>query len=98
MDPDPPQEPEKPPDVRPPRRGLLPPIANTADFIVFIFACTVAFILVALTVGVIIAAFNGGDIKSYFAVITSIVTSVISALVGYLAGRSGRPPEPPPVL
>ena len=75
---------------RPPR------IETSADFIVIVFACTVAFILVALTIGIIISAFKGNDIKAYFAVITSIMTSIISALVGYLAGRSSGPPEPPP--
>ena len=96
------QEPEKPEKLdekngwfpRPPR------ITNAADFIVIVFACTVALILVALTFGVILAAFFGGDIKSYFAILTSIMTSIISALVGYLAGRSqgGPPPPPPPAL
>jgi hypothetical protein len=88
-DSDPPSE---PPPKPPKRRGIFPPIDNTADFIVFLFACTVAFILSALTIGVIIAAFKGGDVKGYFTIITSIMTSIISALVGYLAGRGGKGP------
>jgi hypothetical protein len=83
--PAPPQEPEreKPQGYFP----RPPPITSAADFIVIIFAVSVVSILLLLTVGVIIAAFKGNDIKSYFAIITSIVTSIISALVGYLAGK-----------
>ena len=73
-----------------------PPIETAADFIVIVFACMVVLVLVLLTVGLIVAAFKGGDVKSYFAVITSIMTSVISALVGYLAGRSVGKDAPPP--
>ena len=56
-----------------------------------------AFILIALTVATVAAAFTGTDIKPYFAILTSVMTSLISALVGYLAGRSqdkgsGTPP------
>jgi hypothetical protein len=64
-----------------------PSPSNSTDFIVVIFAITVATILVLLTVGVILAGIFGADIKSYFAILTSIITSMISALVGYLAGK-----------
>ena len=66
---------------RPPQDG------SSSDFIVVVFAITVASILVILTVGTIIAGIMGVDIKSYFAILTSIITSMISALVGYLAGK-----------
>jgi hypothetical protein len=72
------------------RQGWVPrPPANgsSADFIVVVFAITVATILLVLTVGVVIAGIFGADIKSYFAILTSIITSMISALVGYLAGK-----------
>jgi hypothetical protein len=83
-----------------PRRGWLPrppQIETSADFIVVVFAVTVATILMLLAVGLVVAAFRGGDVKSYFAIMTSIVTSLISALVGYLAGR-GQGKEPPAVV
>lgn len=61
---------------------------SSADFIVTVFAVTVATILLILTVGLVAAAiFSDTDIKAYFAILTSIVTSMISALVGYLAGK-----------
>ena len=60
---------------------------STADFIVAVFAITVATILVILTLGVAIAGIFGAQISSYFAILTSIMTSMISALVGYLAGK-----------
>ena len=71
-------------------RGWIPrppKITSASDFIVVIFAVTIATILVILTIGVMIAGIVGADIKSYFAIITSIMTSMISALVGYLAGK-----------
>jgi hypothetical protein len=71
-------------------RGWIPrppKIASASDFIVVIFAVTIATILVLLTIGVMVAGIFGADIKSYFAIITSIITSMISALVGYLAGK-----------
>lgn len=65
-----------------------PTISSSSDFIVIIFAVTVATILVLLTIGIMLSAiFSNEDIESYFAIITSIMTSMISALVGYLAGK-----------
>lgn len=79
------------------RQGWIPrpPQSTSAtDFIVIVFAVTVAAILLILTIGTVIAGILGADIKSYFAILTSIVTSVISALVGYLAGKNSQgPPE-----
>jgi len=72
------------------QRGWVPrpPHTNSpTDFIIVVFSITVATILVILTIGIIIAGVTGADIKSYFAILTSIVTSMISALVGYLAGK-----------
>jgi hypothetical protein len=60
---------------------------STADFIVAIFAITVATILIILTIGISFAGIRGKDISTYFAIITSIMTSIISALVGFLAGK-----------
>lgn len=83
-----PPGPEKPPRAereqwipRPPKGG------NSSDFIVIVFAITVATILVILTIGTVIAGIVGRDISSYFAILTSIMTSMISALVGFLAGK-----------
>jgi len=58
-----------------------------ADFVVSVLTVTVASVLSLLTVGIIVAAFKGGEVKSYFTIITSIITSIISALVGFLAGK-----------
>ena len=82
------QEPEKKPDDEP--KGWIPrppKTDNVADFIVVVFTLMVATVLIALTVGIIIAAIKGNDVKAYFAVLTSIMTSIISALVGYFAGK-----------
>ena len=94
----PPPQPEKERDQwipRPPKGG------NSSDFIVIVFAITVAAILVILTVGTVIAGILGYDIANYFAILSSIMTSMISALVGYLAGKGvgkseaeGGPPTP----
>ena len=98
-DPDPPSEPDKP--NKPERErspGWFPrppPIETAADFIVIVFAVTVASMLFLLCMAVVAAAFVGGDVKSYFTILAGIMTSIISALVGYLAGRnSGGPPGP----
>jgi hypothetical protein len=72
-----------------------PESASATDFIVIVFSITVATILLILTIGTVIAGIAGADIKSYFAILTSIVTSVISALVGYLAGKGSRDGPPP---
>ena len=71
---------------------------TTADFIVAIFAITVASILVILTVGIMVAGIKGRDIGPFFAIITSIVTSMISALVGFLAGKGAGKAEVPPTI
>jgi hypothetical protein len=71
---------------------------STADFIVTIFAVTVASILIILTIGTVWAGVRGRDIASYFAIITSIVTSMISALVGFLAGKGLGKSEQPPIV
>ena len=71
---------------------------STADFIVSIFAITVATILVILTIGTMVAGINGRDIAPYFAIITSIMSSLISALVGFLAGKGLGKSEQPPIV
>jgi hypothetical protein len=71
---------------------------STADFVVAIFAITVATILTILTIGIMVAGIKGRDISAYFAIITSIMTSMISALVGFLAGKGAGKSEQVPVI
>jgi hypothetical protein len=71
---------------------------STADFVVAIFAITVATILTILTVGIMVSGIKGRDIAPYFAIITSIMTSLISALVGFLAGKGAGKAEQQPII
>lgn len=78
------------------RQPLLPhplPIKTVADFVVVVFAMLVVAVLLSLTIGVVVAALEGEDVRSYFTVITDIMTTIIGALVGYLAGRGSSHTE-----
>lgn len=84
------EEHEQPEKLDDEQKGWIPRpprIESAADFVVIVFACTVAFILVALAIGIIIAGISGAAIAPYFAVLTDIMTTLIGSLIGYLAGR-----------